>query len=112
MESTNFNQPHSAFGKGRILGESVLFSGLEQDLLYNLAFGLFLIALPLIYTKLSGPIISAVSVFSAFFSTLSSPTAAIFPKQNREWFETGSRAKSLLFRLWAKDEGLKLGFRQ
>ena len=67
MESTKFNQPNSAFGKGRRLGESVLSSGLEQDLLYNLAFGLLLIALCLTYTKLSGPIISAVSVFSAFF---------------------------------------------
>ena len=56
---------------------------------------------------------SLLSPFSLhFFSTLSSPTTAIFPKQNREWFETGSQAKSLLFRVWAKDKGLKLGFRQ
>ena len=64
------------------------------------------------HTKLSVPS-PLLSVFSLHFF-LPSPflPQLFYLSQNREWFETSNQAKHMLFRVWAKDKGLKLGFRQ
>lgn len=109
MESTTLNLPHSACGRVNVL-EKMLSSGPEQHLLYQLVSRFLLISLLLTYSKISGPIISAVFIFSAFFLTFSCANS-YFPKTKWEWFATGSQVKSLLVRVWANEESLKFRVR-
>ena len=112
MESTTLNQPNSAFENTCLWGDKLLFPHLRQHLLYNLTSGLLLITLPLTHTKLSvpSPVLSAFSLH--FFLPSPVLTQPFHLSQNREWFETSNQAKCILFRVWAKDKGLKLGFGQ
>lgn len=79
MESTTLNLPHSACGRVNVL-EKMLSSGPEQHLVYQLVSRFLLIFLLLTYSKISGPIISAVFIFSAFFFNLLLCQQSYFPQ--------------------------------
>lgn len=79
MEGTKLNLPNSAFWERVNVLEQMFF--IVEHLLCKLVSRFFLSSLPLTYWKSSGPVTSAVSMFSAFFKPfLCYPS--YFEKQN------------------------------
>lgn len=77
-KAQKLNQTYYALRNGEYFREKCsLFWFLSASALQTI-FRLLLISLSLTYTKISGPIISALSIFSTFLSTLFSATTVIF----------------------------------